>query len=243
MILVLHAPFLVFLTHHSYGYLRTEVLYVYCLLTALGLGGSLVMRGNNSLRVLVLASFLAFFVDLQFDFIRGRHLPIAFVVALAGCWVLRTHITEVVATAFAVVIIITVALPAKSLPSNDVLPRNKLPFDETLPPIIHLILGEHIGIEGIPTSVHNGTAVRNELKQFYSNRGFRLYGRAFSQYRGTRESISSLLNFSTMPSSDASYTGFNYVLTAREILAKRKVECDQRQIKFPRRQLEIPTRD
>ena len=109
----------------------------------------------------------------------------------------------------------TLALPGKSLTINKIPPSDDSSFDETLPPIIHLILDEHIGIEGIPTSVDNGTAVRNELEQFYDNRGFRLFGRAFSQYYDTNDSISSLLNFSTIPSADVSsdYKEFDYVLT------------------------------
>jgi len=64
------------------------------------------------------------------------------------------------------------------------------------PRIIHLILDEHIGIEGIPTDIEGGLATKNLITQFYLKNGFQLFGGAFSHYFNTHISISNMVNFS-----------------------------------------------
>ncbi len=68
-----------------------------------------------------------------------------------------------------------------------------------LPPIIHIVLDEHIGIEGIPGDIPGGAALRAELKEFYLRNGFRLYGRAFSPYFRTANSLANLVNGVVQP--------------------------------------------
>jgi hypothetical protein len=47
--------------------------------------------------------------------------------------------------------------------------------------IIHLILDEHIGLEGIPEAVPRGLQERDRLRQFYVENGFRVFGGAYSE--------------------------------------------------------------
>lgn len=65
-----------------------------------------------------------------------------------------------------------------------------------LPRIIHLILDEHIGVEGIPTEIDAGQQLRERIVQFYKKYQFVLYGGAYSHYFYTKNSVSHLLNFS-----------------------------------------------
>ena len=64
------------------------------------------------------------------------------------------------------------------------------------PLLIHLLLDEHIGVEGLPPEIPAARALRAELTEFYTSRGFRLFGGAYSQYANTYNSIANLLNFS-----------------------------------------------
>lgn len=66
-----------------------------------------------------------------------------------------------------------------------------------MPPIVHIVLDEHIGIEGLPADLPGSAALRAELTDFYLQNGFRLYGGAFSQYFHTINSIPNLLNGAT----------------------------------------------
>ncbi len=47
--------------------------------------------------------------------------------------------------------------------------------------IIHVILDEHIGLEGIPDSLPRGVQERARLRQFYVTHGFRVFGGAYSE--------------------------------------------------------------
>src|SRR5262249_22244657 len=47
----------------------------------------------------------------------------------------------------------------------------------------------------LPQEIPAANALRSELIEFYTSRGFRLFGRAYSQYANTYISIAHLLNF------------------------------------------------
>ncbi len=64
------------------------------------------------------------------------------------------------------------------------------------PAIVHLILDEHIGVEGAP-----GAGIRRELADFYLSRGFTLFGRGYSQHFHTVNAIPHMLNFGARPPS------------------------------------------
>lgn len=63
------------------------------------------------------------------------------------------------------------------------------------PAILHLILDEHIGIEGLPANEPDARRLREELRAFYLNRGFALYGSAYSQHMHTVNAIPHVLNY------------------------------------------------
>jgi len=69
--------------------------------------------------------------------------------------------------------------------------------------LVHVILDEHAGIEGLPADNPGSSAMKKRLQQFYLSRGFRLYGRAYSEYFRTANSIPQIMNFGeTQPVND-----------------------------------------
>lgn len=67
--------------------------------------------------------------------------------------------------------------------------------DASLPAIVHIILDEHVGLDGMPTDNPRTPAVRAELEKFYLGNGFRVYSRAHSDFAYTLNSIPQILNF------------------------------------------------
>ncbi len=63
--------------------------------------------------------------------------------------------------------------------------------------LLHLVLDEHIGIDGLPAELPQGVALGRWLTDAYVGRGFRVYAPAYSQYFDTRNSIANLLNFTS----------------------------------------------
>jgi hypothetical protein len=76
--------------------------------------------------------------------------------------------------------------------------------DPTLPALVHIILDEHAGAESLPQSTPASAATAKSLRSFYVSRGFRLFGRAYSQYSSTQVSIAGILSFDSEPPSSAS---------------------------------------
>jgi hypothetical protein len=72
---------------------------------------------------------------------------------------------------------------------------------------VHLILDEHIGIEGIPDDVPHGREMRQFLRDFFDKYGFRVFGRAYSHYENTYNSLANLVNFASEPIDGALTSG------------------------------------
>jgi hypothetical protein len=66
-----------------------------------------------------------------------------------------------------------------------------------LPVILHVVLDEHIGLDGVPRELPEGAAFARWLADAWTGQGFRVYAGAYSEYFDTRNSIANLLNFSS----------------------------------------------
>ena len=63
------------------------------------------------------------------------------------------------------------------------------------PAILHLILDEHLGLEGLAAEGPAGQTVSDELRAFYTGAGFTVYGGAYSQHYHTANSVPYILNY------------------------------------------------
>jgi hypothetical protein len=106
---------------------------------------------------------------------------------------LGRNLGVVMATVFGVAAASTVLLPAETVVRGEIFSR-EVEANADLPPVIHLVLDEHMGIEGLPPEIDGSQALRNELKAFYRDYGFEVSARAFSQYSKTRNSLAAMLN-------------------------------------------------
>ena len=96
------------------------------------------------------------------------------------------------------------------------------------PAIVHLILDEHIGVEGAP-----GARLRRELTDFYLSRGFTLFGRAYSQHFHTVNAIPHMLNFGAPPASQTPEEGMRLAANGWfSALGQRGYRIDVHQSEF-----------
>lgn len=75
------------------------------------------------------------------------------------------------------------------------------------PAVLHLILDEHLGLEGFSALGPEGVEFRNELEAAYAAAGFTLFGRAYSEHMHTVNAIPQVLNYGERPGSEPSLTG------------------------------------
>ena len=113
-------------------------------------------------------------------------------------WLMRRHIGAIVATVFGVMLAVATTGSSGTEPQI-VRAAAPPPLRADLPPVVHLVLDEHIGVAGIPEDVPGGRALKRDIVAFYERHGFRLYPNAFSHYWNTEESLSNLVNGSVSP--------------------------------------------
>jgi hypothetical protein len=203
--LIVLAPFVVLLSFHGYSYFTPEVL----LIVASGLAAAAVIAlligfTSRFIRVAALAGLIALFIDMHVNLAAWSSLLIALTslgtfAALAGIlWLLREHATTILCVVFVTLIGLTLM---RANPGSHQIVTERVATagsgNAEPPLLIHLLLDEHIGVEGLPPEIPGTRALRPELIEFYTSRGFRLFGGAYSQYANTHNSIANLLNFTS----------------------------------------------
>ncbi len=192
--LLLVTPFAIFLKYHGYLFARPEVAICLAALAVAALAAGLIATWSRTLEVLVLASQLTLFADIQFHPPKGTiGLAALFLVFTAGLWVLRRHAAQILLLTAATILFSSLILPQPRTTSGEGRFVPKSPPRAGLPFVLHVILDEQIGIEGLPRSIVPADAVR-QLQAFYEQRGFLLFGRAYSKYFNTDRSVGHLLN-------------------------------------------------
>jgi hypothetical protein len=196
--LVLLAPFVAFLRFQQSDFQRPEVLLCLAAIAAVSLvlGGIAAVGAGG--RILVLAAVLVLFADVQFKLDFGVHgigkavlLTGSFIPLASLLWLLRRHAEQVISATAATVLVSTLLLPAKT--SAGLAPRPAPSVRADLPLIVHIILDEHIGVDGLPSDT--AARLQSDLRSFYHSLGFRTFDAAYSEWRRTELSLGHLLNF------------------------------------------------
>jgi hypothetical protein len=234
--LILITPFLVFLRHNTYCLACSETwISLSGIMVVALLCSVLMVVGGQLLSGIVIAGSIMAFIDLQFTPEGWTAKWLAFLLFMAleafGLyWFLREKFYVIATSVFATSFLVTVLQLALSFSRSDVLFEHREPSTNFPPRIIHLILDEHIGIEGIPTDTDAGDAIRHLITQFYLKNRFQLFGGAFSRYFHTHNSISNMLNLHA-ESREGAYVGGrdSYRLLRNkyfEMLSERKYQID-----------------
>ncbi len=188
--LILFAPIPAFLRHQEWSAINIDgaILGLLCLAIAtlvFLIPGS---RGRIGLSTIYALAIL-WFVDFQFQMFSSW---IAFaagsVVAFAVCVALFEKLSELATFVFGLMILLSL-IPVRS---RD---REVGVSDQRLPPIVYLILDEHIGVAGVP-AIERGPEIQELLRREYLQRGFRIYENAYSLHDFTHHSLASVLNAS-----------------------------------------------
>lgn len=177
------APLVAFLTTNRYPIASAEagLLLAACIAAGALLGLAAFLGAAAAALLLGVGAVLS--LDLLFGLDGSK---VAVVLVPLVCLVLRRHIALVLAVALCVLVAATL-MPKPALARSD------------LPVIVHLVLDEHIGIDGIPADVPEGTGFRRWLTRSWLEAGFQVHAGAYSQYVDSRNSMANLLNFTSRP--------------------------------------------
>jgi hypothetical protein len=196
--LMLWLPLFIFLKHHAYPLARPEIALCIVFVVAAGLFWGLVMSlGRVPGRIVVMAFLAILVVDIQTEWITtwGLRLLLNVLFFSTLFWFFRKRLSRIVVVLVGVMVLATLVAPSREQvriagPSLDEpAERPDLPF------ILHVILDEHIGIEGIPREFDANGDIAGEIRDSYLDKGFRVFGRAYSDYYHTSQTIPNLFNF------------------------------------------------
>ena len=189
-------PLVVFLKHNSYGLARPETLAV---LAAFGsLGALLGLLGTLAGRygaVVVTAALVTLTIDVQWDAPEAwTSIVGVFIACTLLAWWLRDQLLRLVAPIGLVMLVATLVVPGREPVPKRAWPSAHAKREASPPLLVHLIIDEQIGIEGIPRRFDRGGRISGALTAFYEKWGFQLFGRAFSRYYNTSDAVPNLLN-------------------------------------------------
>lgn len=207
---ILSAPYLVFILDMGFVFELINLL-VFSVFAAIAAALSRLLWITRSplSRILILAILLLVFVDIQFEWTQSwnRKVLPAVIILPAILWVLRQHISQILAVVFGVIIAATLVPPIVTSLFADHPDRGtkSAAHNKKLPVYVHVILDEHPGIEVLSDEISSHKKLKQEIINFYSENSFRIFAKAYSQYSGTIDSIPSLLNFHTTGNPQALY--------------------------------------
>ncbi len=174
---VFSARFANFIADRNYGFLHIEIfaaigfLFLFAALVAL-----VIALRADSLRPFIFAVLVGIALDYEFEL----HVPNALTFNLAPeivpaldflalwlpvvvvAWILRTHISKIVAAVFGVMILSSIVLPQPRFEALEVVEKDQVAATDR-GPIIHLILDQQIGIGGLVDAIPGAAEMRGEM--------------------------------------------------------------------------------
>ena len=238
--LILAAPFVGFLEAADYGWTRPEALVSVAVFIVIALlAGALSVNVGAVARAVLLAAlgltaadFLLPLDELRTAFdvwlggLAGREhgagpawtaaaLCAGFIATVAALAALRGMAFVLCALAFAALAAGLTAVGGLERDRAVVERAGPAPAaDETLPPLVHIVLGCHNALAAPGGENSGGPLLRESLEAAWTGRGFRVFPRAFAQYDSTANSLAALLNHDLPAVADAHIEGDGRTLAA-----------------------------
>lgn len=200
--LILLTSYVLFFEQHNYSFLNPEGIWGIILITVISIvSGVICMVGGRIIYCLVIGAFITFFIDIQFNWLSGMGGVGLLFSVLVFCilnWVMKENFFKIGLAMFATYLTFTGILLIFGNDPMDINLTGKVSasVDKSLPRIIHIVVDEHIGLEGFPIEIEQANEIKNKLTQLYLKNDFQVFGGAYSHYAKTRNSVPAMLNFS-----------------------------------------------
>jgi len=187
--------------------------------------GILMVFGNLIIRIMIASILVLFFILSLIDQafldeiiveLRYRYVLMALLLMISvGLYFIRQNMDKILFILFGVFLVGSFFTPESLFKEKrfDVSGKSN---DISLPPYIHIILDEHIGIEGVPPKEDAAHKFSNSIKDKYVKNGFQIYGRAYSRYTESKNSFTSFLMLKAIDNPDKFYNTSNDVINLKE---------------------------
>lgn len=189
---VLVGSLLAFLNFHEYPLGRSEVVSLALSLVVVAAFLGPIHANAARLMPIMDAALVYIALDLNFD---PPYPWIGAAVVVLASWLARRSIAPVVGIIFMFVAGGQVLSGAQASDAPDKLAELSAATTADRPAIVHIVLDEHIGIEGIDTRDFVMRRAADGLRTEYLDMGFTLYGGAHARHFYTTNSLPEILNF------------------------------------------------
>lgn len=190
-LLMLLTPLLRFLINNQYPVFSGEIfLFIAIVGLESGLLTLLLYKCRfKFVRIVVVALLFCFVGEMLFRW----SLKLSFPISIAVIFIIYLNWQKVIAVMMMALVISLLVFPSRDeLPNYD---RNSISDTHVnRPNIIHVILDEHGGVEGIPESTP-GNDLKEQMQRVFERYRFHLHGGAFSHFDFTIYSIPNLFNY------------------------------------------------
>ena len=196
-ILLLIAPFVGFLKYHEYSVFTVEVAVAMSAIIAFGaVLGALALLGGRFVAAAIGTALLVFFIDFGFDGLIGSGKWLAAVVAMVflGFYVAHNHIAQIITAVFATIVVSTLVLMVTETTAAQSTQERSSTGTNNLPIVVHLILDEHIGLDGFPMDIQGADDLRTVIRSVYQRNHFALLEAAYGEYYNTFNALGHLQN-------------------------------------------------
>ncbi len=196
-ILLLAAPFVGFLQYHEYSIFTAEVAVLMSVMIVFGaVLGTFSLVAGRFVSTAIITALGLFFIDFQFGgFLRsGTWMAIAGSLIFLASYLTHHHVAQVVTAMFGTILVSTLVLmvtektPAQPAQEYDSTPSSGLPV------VVHLILDEHVGLDGFPREIETADNLRRIVQSSYHRNNFSTFEAAYGEYHHTSNALGHLLN-------------------------------------------------
>jgi len=218
--LILFAPYLSFIIHNDVIFgLANVIVIVFFIFVSFLLALLFLYTESVATKICIVSILIIMFIDIQFDFSRWWGWKVVAVILASSLlsWILHKHLIRIVSVVFGTIVVATAIAPFVKLSFEHSLGQASEvgDFDTSLPIYIHMILDEHIGTGGLEDVVPQQKTLKREIATFLSEYGYRNFGRAYSQYYDSVDSISVMLQMNDIRNIKTlySYKGVGSIFT------------------------------
>ena len=158
---------------------------------------------NRLIRAVILTALIVLFLDARVDIFRLFGFAALLIIPglVIAIWLLYLQASTILIAVFGGIFVGIFFRPV--YPDVQEYPAAQLPNDSrtaNLPVYVHIVLDEFTGIEALDDDIDNQKEFKQSAKNLFADNGFRLFGRAYSEYRDSFDTLSAGLN---------SYSGLN----------------------------------
>lgn len=152
---------------------------------------------NRAVRAVTLTVLITLFLDMRVSIFD--ELGLLALLVIVGCivaiWGLYLNTSKILIAVFGVIIVFIFSLPVlPQIQENPTADRPNGEQPDDLPVYVHIVLDEYTGIETLDEGIDNQRELKRATRSLLIDNGFRLFGRAYSEYFDTRDSLPAMLN-------------------------------------------------